>query len=379
MHERVAISARRVCAGALVLVLVALLVVAAPAASDAAPPTLKLSPASGPIGTKVTVSLCDMTPGDTIVAGNITFGGGPWNPRDIPIDSTGCMCATVLTVPVAAEGPNPVVVISGNVTVAGVFTVIQPSMAIYPSTGYKGQMVTVTGAGWPQRTPGAVSITFAGELIAIATPDDAGSFSVQFEVPITAGATNVVSASDIRGNVAPAKLFVVSPPGLTVSPNIGYPGTTALVTGVGFEPFSSIDVLKIADFELPTYGLATNEVGTFWTTITIPSLPGGGQVVMATVAGKTLSTCYTILDPDVWRLPDAQPLFPMEQCIDTIGDNLVRIWGYYAGEWRMYDPDDVLGSNLPGLVSGRGYWVRVSDPCSMVYRQLQAGWNNIGW
>ena len=379
MARAFTVNARLICMAGLVVALLVGLVLVTPVASKAQTPQLNLSPSSGPIGTKVTVSLTNMPPGETVVAGNITFAGAPWNPRDIPIDSSGFVCATELVVPAAAAGPNAVVVIHGNITVAGVFTIIQPSMAIYPSTGYKGQTVAVTGAGWPQRTPGAVSITFAGEEIAIATPDEVGSFSTQFQVPLTAGPTNVVTASDILGNVAPAKLFVVSPPGLTVAPNSGYSGTMALVTGVGFEPFSPLEEFKIAHYELSTDGLLTNDVGTFWTTITIPSLPGGGQVVTATVAGKTLSTCYTILDPDVWGLPDGPPLFPMAQCIETIDDSLVRIWGYYAGEWKMYDPNDLLGSNLPGLVSGRGYWVKVSDSCHMVYRDLQAGWNNIGW
>ena len=45
----------------------------------------------------------------------------------------------------------------------------------------------------------------------------------------------------------------------------------------------------------------------------------------------------------------------------------------------MYDPNDPLGSTLTGLVSGRAYWIKVSEDCALIFRDLQAGWNNIGW
>jgi len=363
----------------LALVLVVGLSWAAPATSDAEAPKVTLSPQSGPIGTKVTVCASNMTPGNKVGVGNITFGGVPWNTQEIQIDDSGCVCASMLTVPVASAGPTAVVVSDGNLTATGVFTVTQPNITISPMSGYKGQTVTVAGSNWPQRTPGSVSLTFGDSFIMVATPNSSGAFSVQFTVPLTAEAINVIGATDILGNTAPAKIFSLKPAALTVSPVSGLPGTLVDVTGVGFEPMSYVEEITIADYIKGPPGLMTNEIGTFTTTITVPSLPGGGQVVSATVAGLTLTTCFTILDPEMW-IPYGEDFpIPVEEGLASIRNELVRVWGFYAGEWQMYDPNDPLGSDLTGLISGRAYWIKVSRDCTLIFRDLKAGWNNIGW
>lgn len=130
----------------LALVLVVGLSWAGAATSDAAAPEVSLSPSSGPIGTKVTVCVYNMTPGSTVGVGNITFAGAPRNTQEIQIDSSGYVCATMLPVPVAPVGPNAVVVRDGSLTAIGVFTVTQPNITISPTSGYKGQTVTVTGS-----------------------------------------------------------------------------------------------------------------------------------------------------------------------------------------------------------------------------------------
>jgi len=363
----------------LALVLVVGLSWAGAATSDAAAPEVSLSPSSGFIGTKVTVCVYNMTPGSTVGVGNITFAGAPWNTQEIQIDSSGYVCAPMLPVPVAPVGPNAVVVRDGSLTAIGVFTVTQPNITISPLSGYKGQTVTVTGSNWPQRTPGSVSLTFGGSFITAATPNSSGSFSVQFTVPLTAEATNVIGATDILGNTAPAQTFTLKPAGLTVSPVSGLPGTLVNITGVGFEPLSYVEELKIGDYIKGPPGLMTNEVGTFTTTITAPSLPGGGHAVSATVAGLTFNTCFTILDPELWVPLEEDLPIPVEDALASIRSELIRVWGFYAGEWQMYDPNDPLGSDLTGLTSGRAYWIKISADCTLIFRDLKAGWNNIGW
>lgn len=198
-------------------------------------------------------------------------------------------------------------------------------------------------------------------------------------MPLTAEESNLIGATDILGNMAPARTFTLKPAGLTVSPVSGLPGTLVNVTGVGFEPLSYVEELKIGDYIKGPPGLMTNEVGTFATTITVPSLPGGGQVVSATVAGLTFITCFTILDPELWVPLEEDLPIPVEDALASIRNELIRVWGFYAGEWQMYDPNDPLGSDLTGLTSGRAYWIKVSADCTLIFRDLEAGWNNIGW
>ena len=363
----------------LALVLLVSLSFVAPATSEAAKPQVTLNPSSGPIGTKVKVCAFNMTPDRTVGVGNITFAGVPWNTQEIQVDSSGCVCTSMLTVPLAPAGPKAVVVNDGSLTASGVFTVTQPNIAISPTEGYKNQTVTVTGSNWPQRTPGSVRLTFAGSFITLATPNSSGSFSVKITVPLTAEASNLIGATDVLGNVAPEKIFSLKPAALTVSPTSGLPGISVSVTGVGFEPQSHVDELRVADYIEGPPGLMTSEIGTFATKFIVPSLPGGGYVVSATVAGEKVTTCFTILDPEIWVPLDGNPPIPVEEALASISDELIRVWGFYAGEWKMYDPNDRLGSNLTGLISGRAYWIKVSEDCTLIFRDLKAGWNNIGW
>lgn len=361
----------------LALVLVVGLSWAAPATLDAAAPVLNLSPSSGPIGTKVTVSVCNMTPDNTIAAGSVTFADAPWNPREISLDSAGCTGPTVLTVPVAPVGSSAVMVNDGNVTKTGVFTVTQPKIAISPTSGYKGQTLTVTGTVWPAFS--FVTLTFNDSSIEVVVPGSDGSFSTQLTVPLTAVTSNTVGASDNLGNSGTARTFSLKPVGLTVSPVSGQPGTLVGVTGIGFQPRSVVEELKIASIIISTPVLMTSEVGSFTTTFTVPSLPGGGKIISATVAGFTRTVGFAILEPDVWSPADEDIPTPVEQALASISDKVIRVWGYYAGEWQMYDPLDPLGSDLTGLVRGRAYWIKVSADDILIFRSLRAGWNNIGW
>jgi hypothetical protein len=283
----------------------------------------------------------------------------------------------MLTVPVAPLGPVGVVVSDGSTIATGVFTVTQPNITISPTSGYKGSTVTITGTGWIKNT--AVTLTFDGSMITSLIPDSAGSFSTEFIVPLTAGVSNVIGSSDNIGNSGPAVIFTVNPPGITVSPLSGYAGTLVQLLGWGFEPYNAVQNLQINGTAIPAPGLITDNLGTFTTTFEAPSLPEGGYIVTATVSGQTLDACFTIIETDVWDNTDDDFAVPIETALASIEDRVVRVWCYHNAEWRMYDPEDPLGSNLEGMVRGRAYWIKVNEGCTLIFRDLQEGWNNIGW
>ena len=359
----------------LVLVFAASWVTVAPMA--AADPTVNISPSSGPIGTEVTVTVCGLTPGNVVIVGNITFAGEPWNTRAVSVDSAGCVCATMLRVPVTPVGPTAIMVSDGEVKATGVFTVTQPNVTVLPTSGYKGDTITISGTGWT--TSDVVTPTFQGVSLSPLIPDSAGSFSFKYVVPLTAEPSNVISASDSIGNVGAAQLFTLNSPGLSLSPSSGPPGTSAQVHGYGFEPFSGVEDLRIDNFPIPSLGLITNSTGAFVAAFEAPAVSSGGYMVTATVADVTRDVCFTIFEPDVWGDAEDGLAVPVETAMATVSDDLIRVWGFSDGVWRMYDPLDPLGSTLTGLVSGRGYWVKVSRDCALIFRDLSAGWNNIGW
>jgi hypothetical protein len=341
-------------------------------------PVVTLTPSSGPIGTKVIVCVTNMKPDGTIPVGGITFGGTPWNTNNVDIDGTGRTCSLSLTVPTASIGAHPVVVNDGHLIATTNFTITQPTISVAPTSAYKGETITVTGSGWPLHMPGSVNITFTGSAIKVATPDANGHFSVQFTVPLTAGAVNLIGAFDILGNTAVAKTLTLKSPGLTLNPTSGLPGTTVKVSGVGFQPYSSVDELKFGKVNILSAGLITDQVGTWTATFIVPGLPPGGYTVIARVGGLTLSECYMLNESDIIPSP-VDPIFPIGQSLASINDKLIIVWGYYGGEWKMYDPNDALGSTLTGFISGRGYWIKVSEDCALFSRQLTKGWNLIGW
>jgi hypothetical protein len=78
----------------------------------------------------------------------------------------------------------------------------------------------------------------------------------------------------------------------------------------------------------------------------------------------------------------------VEDGLASIEDYLVLAYGYQSGEgtggWTVYDPDWPAQQNdLETLYIGRGYWINVSQACTLEYGtrtyQLSAGWNLIGW
>jgi len=93
----------------------------------------------------------------------------------------------------------------------------------------------------------------------------------------------------------------------------------------------------------------------------------------------------------------AAPAEAVEECrnpavaegLASILDRLEIVYGYRAGEgaggWTHFNPDWVaFGLNtLDHLHEGRGYWVRVSEACTLAHADaryaLDGGWNLIGW
>ncbi|MBM3157274.1 MAG: hypothetical protein FJ004_08320 [Chloroflexi bacterium] len=343
-------------------------------------PVVTMTPTSGPIGTKVTMCVTNMTPDGVIPVGGITFGGISWNTSPLSIDFTGHVCSTTLTVPAAAVGGHAVTINDGNIVATRNFTITQPTVSVSPATAFKGEKITISGNGWPLQMPGSVSVTFGGEVVGLVTPNDKGYFSTQFTVPLTANPVSLISASDILGNTALPVRFSLKGPTFIVKPKDGFAGTTAAVEGTGFQPYSGIEELKFGNTNVLMVPSITNEVGKFTTTFIVPGLPAGGYTVSVKIAGVALTDCFTITTSDALPPLPTPVTFPLKQSLASIIDKIIIVWGYTSeAGWQMYDPNDDLGSTLDVLISGRGYWIKVTGDCSLFTRSLTAGWNLIGW
>jgi hypothetical protein len=346
---------------------------------------LTLTPASGPLGTTVVIQGTNMTatpPNNSIAAGQVKFAGQAWNTTAISIDSLGNMSPTPLTLTqppltLTAIGTGPQSVTAtdlGGITAVGTFTVTQPTITISPTTGYMGNTLTVTGAGWLPTSAGLVQVKFNGVFVWSTTPNADGTFSGGFTIPVTAVASNTVSASDLAGNVAPNQTFLLGPQAMTIAPTSGPAGTKVTVTGVGFQPLSALSVLTIGGASvLPATPVTTDNTGKFTTSFTVPGLAQIAQTVTAKVGAIEATTFFTITVAPA----------TIDVQLASISSQLVIVWRYQAGNWTFYDPTDVVGSTLTSLQKNAGYFVKVSAACTLTYLgssiPLDADWNNIGW
>lgn len=366
--------------------------------------TLTITPGSGPICLEVKVCATGLTPDSVIPAGFLRFGrytnstfddASPWNtkalPVDLPYQGLAQMCCSMQVVPARPPGiypvyardtgPNGIAGDADDVIVTGRFTVALPKIEIFPTSAYRCETVTVKGSGWvPLYSP--VIITFKGAIVGKATPDSNGRFSIDFSVPLDAVATNVIGASDVCGNRASDQVFFLKPPSLMVDPVAAPPGVKATVTGRGFAPLSPVSHLLFAYMDImPPGGLVTDCSGYFTSSFIVPDVAAAPYLVSAEVAKLRLTTCFRVIGYraplEVERMANAT--FPVDRALADIKGQLLRVWGYQDGTWRMYDPQDLAGSNLRGLTSGKAYWVLVSSNCLLIRRELEAGWNLIGW
>jgi hypothetical protein len=349
------------------------------------PRQIILTPSSGPMGTEVRVQCEDLTPNGEIADGDLQIGGVAVNDDDITINSSGTMSATEVTVPDADDGitvgqVSVTLLDSGGLTASAFFTVTEPNISVSPLTGPRGDMITVQGSGWvPDETVTVEFVPGGEDPFTVSTvPDANGNFGAALEVPTTAqdGDDNVVRAWDgpARGdrNEAEEVLFTVPPPAIELSPTSGVPGMDQVtVTGSGFGAYTSVTI---------TFGTAifadqplTDRFGGFTYTATVPGQPRGSTMVTAATSDDQATEFF-----DVQAAPDT-----VSAAMASISDYLVRVWGYFSGDWEMYDPADTVGSDLLSLTTGRGYWVKVDTACTLIFGgsswELEEGFNNIGW
>ena len=354
---------------------------------------LALTPVSGPKATTVLLTGSNMTPGGTIAAASLLFGGVAWAgaPASINIDSAGTVFPTTLVVPTGATlGANTVQATdSGGLIAYGIFTVTKPTMSLNPTTGSINSSFTITGTGWLPGTSSGSTVTLSFNYMTSGTPsvaattalttipDGSGNIAAAITVPAdTKAGTATVTAADGKTNAATSATFTVPGAVITVNPSQGPVGTQATVTGSGFAAYTAISV-KIGNYQFLSQPLS-DLYGAFTYTFTVPGVAPGSQSVSASDGNfaltSNIASAYFVVQTTGATVQSQTA---------GISSQLVRVWGYSGGIWYMYDPADAAGSDLATLTSGSGYWINVNAACTLIYGgysyPLSAGWNLIGW
>ena len=214
-------------------------------------PTLtSVSPASGPQGSNVNVTL---TGTNFVTPVTVNFGGAGVTVANVVVASATSITAQFQISPTAAlGGQNVSVTTGGGTSGTQTFTVATPPpptlTSVSPAAGVTGTNVNVTLTGTNFLT-GATTVLFSGPGVTVANVVVTSSNTITAQFQIAAGATlgaqnvSVMTSGGTSGN----QTFTVNPPLPTltsVSPTSGVQGNAVPVTltGTNFVAGSTINV-----------------------------------------------------------------------------------------------------------------------------------------
>ena len=234
------------------------------------------NPASGPVGTAVTINGTAFT-GATAVA----FNGVA---ASFTITSDTAIQATVP--PGATTGPITVTAPAGSATSATNFTVVSPPTitSFSPASGPAGTMVTINGTGFT----GASAVAFNGLGASFTITSDT---AIQATVP-TRAATGPITVSAPSGTVTSASNFtVVNPLAITsFSPTSGPAGTAVTVNGSGFTGVTAVAFNGVAG----SFTITSDTI----LQATVPTGAVTGPITVSAPSGTaTSANSFTVINP----------------------------------------------------------------------------------
>lgn len=244
-----------------------------------APAIASLAPASGPVGTTVTVAGSNFT-GATAV----TLNG-------VAVPSFTVASATTLTFVVPAGATSGAVAVTtqgGTATSTTSFTVLAaPAVASFaPASGPVGATVTVTGSN----LTGATAVTLNGTTITNFAVVDAATLT--FVVPAGA-ASGVVAVTTPGGTATSTTSFTVlaAPAIASLAPASGPVGTIVTVTGSSFTGATAVTLNGVA---VPGFTVVDAATLAF----VVPAGATSGVVAVTTLGGTaTSATSFTVTVP----------------------------------------------------------------------------------
>jgi hypothetical protein len=244
-----------------------------------------LSPASGPIGTSVTIA--GTTFGSGQGSSTVAFNGSPASPTSWASNSI------VVPVPSGATTGNVVVTVSGFASNGASFTVTAPAPTIStlnPSSAAVGALVQITGqnlsASGQQTVVNFGNLQITGNQVTSTDPT-----SVYFLIPSAAASGGVtVQVSGQSSNSLP--FSVLTPPQIyTLAPLEITPNGLLTISGIYFGANGTSGNAVLIDGQAIT--------ATSWTstqvTLQAPSTPGSHQIAVVAGGNQSSSLQFTVL------------------------------------------------------------------------------------
>jgi len=364
---------------------------------------ITLTPSSAAAGTTITLQGSGFTPGDvldTVVFGSVpapvTSGAG-WTQ---PIPASGMVTVTIVVPPLNPGTYTVVATDTSGVFRTGSWAVATPTVTLNPLAGPTKTLLTVSGSGWIPTTnafnypiTSTVAVTIGSQTLQ-AQVSNAGRFSLQMLVPEDAtSGPNTVLVQDFAGagwapsptNFSAVATFTVTSATITLSPNQGVAGQTITFTGGGFPAYSQLFELDFNQdigttvmllVPMPQINANGNVTGTF----TVPASISG----TATVVVWTLN--YSAAGAATFNIVSgaATPASVLAGLI-TAGQLSNPVWSFNNTTklWDMYDPNDLVDSNITLFAPGTSYCIYVNATVTLNWGinsyNLTPGVNCIGW
>jgi len=256
---------------------------------------LSVAPASGPVGTSVTLTAGGFEPDDA------TFGvtwGATVACQGLATNAFGALTCT-FTIPATVAGPHDFVARgAGSLTAETSFTV-EPALVADPGYGESGTVVTFDGTGYAASSH--VVVSWQNGSACGATTDPTGDFDCSATINATGGAYTF-TGKDVAGDVGTTTYIVTY---LALTPASGPYGTTLSVSGAGFAPKSTFTVswgalTVCGGGKISSLGAFTEANCT--TAFKVPYATAGPHLVVASSAGFT-ATAEFIVTPRLTFAP----------------------------------------------------------------------------
>ena len=274
-----------------VAILLSLLLIVIPATPVLAAPILSISPASGAVGTKVTVTgeNFDSYKGDDIY---LFFDNQEIAINPIIVPQTGSFSFN-FDIPAGAEpGQHQIGAESElrSTLALSVFTVLNAAISLDSKAGVVGTTLTINGQGFYANR--MLSFYYDNRLLNSEAAGGIGEFSYSFTIPDGTAGKHKFAAKNVEGHYAEGEFEVL--PSITLDATSAATGNILAVNGSGFGSGSIIDVYFRHD---EVAYAKTNEFGSFKVTLfKVPGIaPGTYDVTAIDKDGHKGGATFTII------------------------------------------------------------------------------------
>jgi hypothetical protein len=237
--------------------------------ADETSTTMSIYPSSGPVGTKVYVTLTSFKPSETV---EICFNDISSVVQTRASDQDGYLY-TAFVVGKCPAGRHKVLANDGTNEKYAYF-IIEQEINLAKTTGYAGDKITVKGTGFAADK--AITIHLGGKKIGTSKTNKDGTFSTACTVPESCKGRHTIKAEDTDDNYD--TIDFITRQSISINPTSGIVSSKVTISGRGFR--ANGDVVTTFDDE-EVASNPTDANGSFSGVFIVPSRINGGYKIKA--------------------------------------------------------------------------------------------------